>query len=222
MTSFPFKIVGFDLDGTLLDTSGDLGMALNYTLRRIGRPEVPLDQVSNLIGGGARMMLDRALALTGGTDGLDKKALHHVLLTYYEANIAVHSCLYPGTEAMLDDLANRDVKLAVVTNKMERLARHLLDTLGLTQRFVTIIGGDTLGPGRAKPEPDMVLEMISRLGGGRAAFVGDTTYDTRAASAAGIPCVGVSFGFLDAPLEQLGATATISHYDKLIPTLMQI
>jgi phosphoglycolate phosphatase len=197
-------------------------MALNHTLRTIGRPEVPLDQVSNLIGGGARMMLEKALAVTGGAGDYDIKALHRTLLAYYEDHIAVHTCLYPGAEAMLDDMDTRGVKLAVATNKSERLARHLLDTLGLTQHFVTIIGGDTLGPGRAKPEPDMVLEMINRLGGGRAAFVGDTTYDTRAASAAGIPCVGVSFGFLDVPLEQLGATATISHYDSLIPTLMQL
>lgn len=220
MTHFPFDIVGFDLDGTLLDTSMDLGMALNHALRRAGRPEVALDQVANLIGGGARMMLERALAVTGGSEGIDIAAMHRDLIEYYSNNIANYSRLFPGGADMLDALEAHGVKLALVTNKLESLARKLLDELGLTQRFATIIGGDTLGPGRSKPEPDLILEMIDRLGGGRAAYVGDTTYDTRAASAAGIPCVGVRFGFLDVPLAELGATATIGHYDELVPALI--
>jgi len=221
MTQFPFAIVGFDLDGTLLDTSLDLGKALNHALREAGHPEVPLDSVASLIGGGARMMLDRALALNGRTDG-DPKAMHRSLIAYYEANIAVHTKLFPGGEAMLDGLADRGVRIALVTNKLEHLARKLLGELRLTDRFDIIIGGDTLGPGRSKPAPDLLHEMIARLGGGSAAYVGDTTYDTRAASAAGLPCVAVDFGFMDVPLADLGATAVISHFDELIPTLETI
>ncbi len=222
MNQFPFDIVGFDLDGTLLDTSGDLGMALNHALKMAGRPQVPLGEVSRLIGGGAKVMLTRALAVTGGSEGVDVQAMHRDLLEYYEANIAVHTRLFPGGEAMLDGLAGQGVKLALVTNKLESLARKLLDELGLTQRFATIIGGDTLGPGRAKPAPDLLQEMLIRLGGGRAVYVGDTTYDTGAAMAAGIPCVAVSFGFLDVPRDQLQAAAMIDHYDELIPTLMAL
>ena len=222
MNQFPFDIVGFDLDGTLLDTSGDLGMALNHALKLAGRPEVPLDEVSGLIGGGAKVMLSRALAITGGSEGVDVAAMHRELLKYYEANIAVHTRLFPGGEAMLNGLAAHGAKLALVTNKLESLARKLLEELGLTSRFATIIGGDTLGPGRAKPAPDLLYEMLKRLGGGRAVYVGDTTFDTGAALAAGIPCVTVSFGFLDVPREQLQAAAMIDHYDELIPTLMAL
>src|SRR5690606_9273246 len=146
-------------------------------------------------------------------------ALYAAFLRYYTTNIATHSRLFPGGEAMLDGLAARGVKLAVVTNKLEALGVRLLDELGLSARFFTVIGGDTLGPGRAKPAPDPLLEMVDRAGGGRAAYVGDTTYDTRAAAAAGMPCVAVSFGFNDLPPHDLGATAVIDHYDELIPLL---
>lgn len=219
MNAFPFAIVGFDLDGTLLDTQRDLGEAVNHALRRIGRREVAVDEVRGLVGGGARRMLERALALTGGTEGVDVPGLHTALLVHYEANIAVHSRLFPGGEAMLDALAERGATLAVVTNKLEALARKLLDELGLASRFHTIMGGDTLGQERAKPAPDLLLEMIKRCGGGRAAYVGDTTYDTHAALAAGMPCVAVSFGFNDRAPNALGADTVIDHFDELVPAL---
>jgi len=220
MTDFPFAIVGFDLDGTLVDTHADLGVALNHALRLAGRPEVSADAVRDLIGGGARRMLERALTLTGGPlPDEDLTHLHRDLLAHYRANIAVHSRLFPGGAAMLDALEARGVKVAVVTNKLEELAVALLTELGLASRIATIIGGDTLGPGRAKPAPDLLHEMVARLGGGRAAYVGDTSYDTRAAQAAGLPCVVVRFGFADGPLDSLGAAALIDHYDELVPTL---
>jgi phosphoglycolate phosphatase len=220
MQNFPFDIVGFDLDGTLLDTHGDLGAAVNHALSLAGRPNRPLGSMRALIGGGAKRMLERALDEDGVALPEDEfKALYRELLGHYEANIAVHTQVFPGGEAMLDDLAERGVRLAVVTNKFERFARLVLDQLGLTHRFYTVIGGDTLGPGKAKPAPDQLHEMIARGGGGRAAYVGDTTYDTLAAKAAGLPCIAVGFGFNDLPLEQLGADAAINHFNELVCAL---
>jgi phosphoglycolate phosphatase len=221
MNNFPFQIVGFDLDGTLLDTRADLGAALNHALALAGRHPVPIAQVADLIGGGARLMLDRALANSGGAQDIDVGALHKELLVYYEANIAVHTRLFPGGADMLDALHARGVKLALVTNKLESLARELLEELDLTRRFATIIGGDTMGPGRNKPAPDQLHEMVARLGGSanKAAYVGDTTYDTRAARAAGMPSVACSFGFNDVPADQLGADAVIGHFSELVPVL---
>jgi phosphoglycolate phosphatase len=92
----------------------------------------------------------------------------------------------------------------------------------MLDRFVTVIGGDTMGPGRGKPMADPIHEMISRCGGARAAFVGDSIHDTSAATAAIIPSIAVSFGFLHQPVEELGATAIIDHFDELIPTLQRI
>lgn len=220
MNSFPFEIVGFDLDGTLLDTHGDLAEAVNHALASIGRARVPRAEVRDIVGGGSGRMLGKALELTGGRVGDDEFAvLHQRLLDHYEAHIAVHSRLFEGGEAMLDALAARGVTLAIATNKLERYARILLDQLGLSSRFPTILGGDSLGPGKGKPAPDLLHEMIAQAGGGRTAFVGDTTYDTLAARAAGIPCVAVSFGFNDLPVQELGADAVIDHYDELIPAL---
>jgi len=222
MNHFPFHIVGFDLDGTLLDTAGDLGVALNHALALAGRPPVNAAVTRDLIGGGAKRMLERALVLTGGTEGFDLDALHEQLVEHYRQHIAVHTALFPGGAAMLDALATRGVKLAVATNKLEALAVKLLGELGLAPRFYTVIGGDTLGPGRAKPRPDMLHEMVARAGLGadaRAAYVGDTTFDTHAAIAAGMACVAVRFGFNDRPADELGATAVIDHYDQLVPVL---
>lgn len=216
MTAHRFATIGFDLDGTLLDTSGDLGAAVNHALGLAGRSQVPHSAVSGLIGGGARLMLSRALALTGGDDGVDQERLFAELLAYYEANIAVHTALYPGAAAMLDALEASGTKIAVVTNKREPMARKLFDELGLTARFACIIGAGTYP---LKPAPDALHAMVAQCGGGAAAFVGDTTFDTRAAQAAGLPSVAVSFGFCDAPPHQLEADVVIDHFDALIPAL---
>lgn len=212
----PFAIVGFDLDGTLLDTSRDLGVALNHALGTIGRAPVLDAEVRNLIGGGSSLMLRRALALTGGEAGIDFEALRQVLIAHYADNIAVHTALFPGGEAMLDALDNAGVKLAVVTNKPHALAIRLFDALGLSQCFASIIGG---GLYPLKPAPDALHAMVAECGGGRAAYVGDTTFDTGAARAAGLTSVVVSFGFNDKAPQDLGADAVIDHFDQLLPTL---
>ena len=219
MTDFPFRIVGFDLDGTLLDTAYDIGHALNHALAHAGRPLVPLDEARRFIGGGSAQMLHNALMASGGLEGIDFASLQERLLAFYADNIAHHTALFPGGEAMMDALASRGVPLAIATNKREDLARRLFDELGLTSRFATIIGGNTLGPGRAKPAPDMLHEMTARCGGGRAAFVGDTTFDVGAARAAQMPVIAVSFGFNDLPAHELGADAVIEHFDELVPAL---
>ena len=222
MTDFPFQIVGFDLDGTLLDTATDLAHALNHALTHIGRPVVSIERARTFIGGGTGQMLRAALADSGGDAGIDVAALQDVLVGYYAENIARHTALFPGGEAMLEALAARGVHLAIATNKREDLARRLFDALGLTPRFATIIGGNTLGPGRTKPAPDMLHEMVARCGGGAAAFVGDTTFDVGAARAAGLPVVAVRFGFNDLPAEDLGADAVIGHFDELVPALQAL
>jgi len=220
MHSFPFDVVGFDLDGTLLDTRGDLAVALNHALALAGRPQIPLAQVSHYVGAGTRTMLSRALNAHGDLPPeAEIDALTTALIDHYEANIAVHTQLFPGGAAMLDALEQRGVRLALVTNKLERLAIRLLDTLGLSPRFATIIGGDTLGPGRAKPAPDLLHLMVERTGAKRPAYVGDTTFDTRAARAAGIPCVALTFGYGDVAPKDLGADTLIDHFDELIPAL---
>lgn len=220
MTDFPFAIVGFDLDGTLLDTSGDLAAAVNHALGSAGRTPLPVAAITRMIGGGARHMLAQGMAATGGCTEEELDVLHRRLLAYYEANMVVHTAPYPHALAALDALSARGVTLGIVTNKVERYARQVLDTLGLSDRFAALVGGDTLPVG--KPDPAPIRLMVERCSGGSAAFVGDSVYDVRAAKAAGLPVIGCAFGFLDRPAEELGADAVIDGFDQLVPTLERL
>lgn len=222
MANFPFDIVGFDLDGTLFDTSGDLAGALNHVLGLAGRPALSVETVKPMIGRGGLHMLEEALEATGGCDPQLRDRLFPEWLDFYEANIARETRPYPALIEAMDALDARGVKLAIVTNKRERFAVKLVAELGLTHRFATLIGGDTMGPGNAKPSAVPIHEMIRRCDGGRAAFVGDSIFDTLAAKNAGIPSIAVSFGFLDRPVEELGADAVIDRYDQLISVLEQL
>ena len=221
MTAFPFDIVGFDLDGTLFDTSGDIAAALNHALALAGRPVLSVEAVKPLIGLGSRNLLEQALELSGGS-AADVAQLNAELLRYYEANIARTTAPFPGLLDAMAALDARGVKIAVVTNKIEARAAQLVGELGMTHRFATLIGGDTMGEGNAKPSALPIREMIRRCGGGRAAFVGDSIFDIIAAKNAGIPSVAVSFGFLMQPVEELGADAVIGHFDELVPALERL
>ena len=222
MADFPFAIVGFDLDGTLLDTSGDLTAAVNHALAEAGRPLLTVEQVKPMIGGGAKHMLAQGMAATGGCEPEELHRLYKLLLAFYEANIAVLSRPFPGAMAAIDQLEAIGVKVAVVTNKFESLAAKVLGELGIRDRFAALIGGDTMEPGMAKPHRAPIDEMVRRCGGGRAAFVGDSIYDIMAAKNAGLPNIAVSFGFLTQPVEDLDADIIIDHFDALIPALERL
>lgn len=220
MADFPFDIVLFDLDGTLVDSARDLAPAVNHALGVLGRDPVSETATRGMIGGGTDMMLTRALEATGGlVEGAEYRKLSHALLDFYWANIAVNTVPYPGCLATLDLLAQHGCQLAVVTNKSEKPARQLLDALEMTDRFAAIYGGDTLGRERAKPLPDMLHAAIADCGGGRAAMVGDSTYDVRAGKAAGLPVVTYRYGYHDVPLPELGGDAMIDHWDELFGVL---
>jgi phosphoglycolate phosphatase len=149
MSDFPFDTIGFDLDGTLVDTAPDLCRAVNHALSTIGRPPVSEEALRQMIGGGTRAMLTRALERTGGpVDEATYQQLYAALIAHYERHTSEHSAPYPGCLAALGTLEARGCRLAVVTNKQEYLARKLLEELGFIHRFDCILGGDTLGPGR--------------------------------------------------------------------------
>jgi len=217
MNDFPFRIVGFDLDGTLVDTAADLTASVNHALALIDRAPLTVAEVRPMIGLGAKHMLDRGLLAAGGSPEGEVERLYPELLRYYEAHIAVHSRPFPGLTDALDRLDALGVATTVVTNKAERMARILLGDLGLADRMAVIIGGDTLGI--RKPSPEPILAMIDRAGGGRTAFVGDSIYDVMAAKAAGTPSVLVRFGFLDRPADEYGADHVIDDYGELVPLL---
>jgi len=220
MIPFPFAVVVFDLDGTLADTSPDLTDALNYMLTQLGRKPVPGAHVIEMVGRGMRNLMERALAATGPmTPALVEKALP-IFLQYYAVHIADRSRPYEGVTVALDLLRARGAKLALCTNKPEQLARKLLAAFGWSERFASVVGGDTL-PAR-KPDPASLREAIRQAGGGPAVLVGDSIIDIQTAAAAGVPCVAVTFGFRDRPAKELGATALIDHFDQLAGALQKL
>jgi phosphoglycolate phosphatase len=219
MADFPFDIVGFDLDGTLLETHRDLGAAVNHALELGGYDPVPVDGIEGLIGGGAKLMLQRVIDQRGGLSEEAFRPLYKALLAYYAAHNADHTRPFPGAEEALQSLASRGVRLAVVTNKFESFAREILAKLGLVDRFDCVIGGDTMGKGRSKPAPDPLIEARARCGGGSFAYFGDSSYDVLAARAAGVPVVVAGYGYCDKAPSELGGDAVVHHFDELIPAL---
>ena len=222
MTGFPFDIVGFDLDGTLLETHRDLGAAVNHALGVGGFEPVPVEGIEDLIGGGAKMMLRRVIDSRGGLPDVEFRVLYRALLAFYAENNCVYTRPYPGAIEALESLAARGVRLALITNKFESFARAILDQLDLARHFVVILGGDTLGKGRSKPAPDPLIEARARLGGGRFAYVGDSSYDVVSAHAAGVPVVVAGYGYCDKPPVELGGDAVIMGFDELVPALEKL
>ena len=228
MSDFPFDIVCFDLDGTLLETHRDLGTAVNHALTLGGFATVPVESAKDLIGGGAKAMLKQAVdAQTKGDGGVDRdafKRLYKAMLAYYGEHYAVHTRPYPGVIETLDAFEKRGVRLAVVTNKFESFARGVLSSLDLIERFDCVIGGDSLGKGedgeyRAKPLPDPILAAQERCGGGSLVYIGDSSYDRDAARAAKVPFIAAGYGYCDLTAEQFGADALIQSMDELIPAI---
>lgn len=219
MGDIPFDVVGFDLDGTLLDTHRDLAEAVNHALSLGGFDTVPVDHAKALIGGGAKAMLAKAIEEQGGVPDDRFRQLYKQMLAYYGAHSTVHTAPFAHAVDTLAALHARRVALAVITNKFESFATEILRTLQLIDCFETVIGGDTLGKGRAKPAADPLLEARARLGGGRMIYIGDSSYDVMAARNAAMPVIVAGYGFCDRPAAELGGDRVIDSLAELVPLL---
>ena len=210
------RIVVFDLDGTLVDTAPDLINALNFVLDREGLPPVPLHSARTMIGAGARRLIERGLELDGrATSTQDITRLTSDFIDYYAAHIADVSRPFEGLERALDDLSAGGYRFAVCTNKLEWLSKLLLDQLGLSPRFSAICGADTFGV--SKPDPAILQQTVARAGGrlSSAIMVGDAGPDIGVARRAGIPVIGVEFGYTEVPIADLKPDRLISHMREL-------
>lgn len=207
--------VVFDLDGTLVDTAPDLVRALNLTLDLEGLPHVAASAVRQIVGQGARAMIERGAAMSGARFSAARlDQLTEAFVTYYRADIAASSLPYPGVEETLTLLSDSGAKLAVCTNKRTDLSVQLLRTLDLEARFSAIVGADAVA--NRKPHPEHFRETVARAGGQvrRSVMIGDTAADVAAAKAAGAPAAVVSFGYSEAPVAKLGADAIITDYSQ--------
>lgn len=206
----------FDLDGTLLSTSADLLTSLNHVLELSDLGPVTFDDMTWLVGQGGRVMIARACAMTGRSITEDElTSMNTAFIEHYEAAMPGETKPFPGLITALDRLEAEGMKLAVCTNKLERLAVRLLDGLGLTGRFCAITGGDSFA--NRKPHRDHILMTIARAGGdpAQAVMIGDSVNDILAARNAGIPSIGVPFGYSDKPVQELGPDHVIEHFDEL-------
>ena len=215
--------VVFDLDGTLVDTAPDLIETLNVVFAREGLPPLDYKAARNLIGGGARRMIESGMQHQGHPASVaDVDRMFADFVSYYAAHVADKSQPFPGLDAALDRLAARGCRFAVCTNKLEGLSRLLLDTLGLTWRFAAICGQDTFGV--QKPEPEILRRTIRAAGGDiqRAIMVGDSGTDIATARAARIPVVAVDFGYSETPIKELNPDRLISHFDELVTAVLEL
>lgn len=212
----PPPIVVFDLDGTLADTAPDLIATLNVIMEREGLPPVSLESAREMIGAGARALIERGFeaARTELTPARSTELFRDFLAIYSE-HLCVHSRLFPGAAEALGRLAERGFTLAVCTNKTELLSGRLLAELGVGARFAAICGRDTFP--WFKPDPRHLTMTIAQAGGdpARAVMVGDSLADVATAKAAGIPVVAVPFGYRDRPVRELDSDVVIDHFDEL-------
>lgn len=216
-------IAVFDLDGTLAETAGDLVGTLNVILARENLSPLPLAEARDMIGAGAKALIQRGFTAAGEPLSPERlERLYVEFLDHYGAHICDQSHLFPGVVEALDALARSGFALAVCTNKIEAHAVDLLGLLGVSDRFATICGRDTFA--HFKPDPRHITLTIERAGGdvARSVMVGDSRADIDAAKAAGIPVIAVPFGYTDLPVEAYAPDRVIAHFDELVGAVQDL
>jgi phosphoglycolate phosphatase len=186
------RLIVFDLDGTLIDSTQDIASAVNATLRRLapGRAPLPMETVRSFIGDGVRELIARSLAEAGVSTPLDDAQA--VFLRCYRDCMLETTRLHQGVAPALARLASRT--LSVLSNKPGELSREILAALGVAGRFARIYGGGDV-PGR-KPDPGGLLRLMEEAGARRreTLMVGDSPVDVRTGKAAGVGTAGVTYG----------------------------
>jgi phosphoglycolate phosphatase len=191
------RLVMFDLDGTLMDSVPDLAAAVDKMLMLLGREPVGIERVRDWVGNGSRVLVRRALADRLEHDGVGDELADEALALFMQAYAGGHelTAVYPGVRECLDWLREREVKLAIITNKPAQFIEPLLEEKGLAGYFDWLVGGDTLP--QQKPDPAALFWVMDKAGvaPGESLFVGDSRNDVRAAKAATVRCVALTYGY---------------------------
>ena len=192
------KLFIFDLDGTLVDTAPDFKNSINYMLNELNESEVSLEEIRNWVGYGARELIRRTVVDKNIPH--DEKRIEEMLkifLLHYTHNIDDDSVLFNNVKNVLEFLKNNGIKLAVCTNKMERLSNILLEKLNVLHMFDYLVGGDSLS--KSKPDPFPLLNICEKLNTeiSDSIMIGDSVTDLNAGKGAGMPVVLVSYGYTD-------------------------
>ena len=190
-----YKLVIFDLDGTLVNTIADLGAATNEALRVKGLPGHSLEEYRGMVGNGVRKLVMRAMPEAMREDEQAVDALLEVFLAYYIDHIDERSRPYPGMPELLAELQAKGVLLGVASNKFQAGVEKLVGRMFPDIRFTTVLGSRPGAP--LKPDPAVVEEIRTQAGVSvqETVMVGDSATDVATAANAGVACVAVSWGF---------------------------
>lgn len=198
-----WKTILWDLDGTLLDTLGDLHAAVNAVLAQFSHPAQTIEQTRCAVGSGVRVLLARSLP--GGASDPDLEAAASAFRRYYGAHCRIKTAPYPGIDSLLTLLHRQGAAMAVVSNKPDAAAKTLVQSFFGDTIHVCLGQRDGLA---RKPAPDMVFAALEELGAAAdtAVYIGDSEVDIATAHAAGLPCISAGWGFRSqAELLQAGA-----------------
>ncbi|SIP99620.1 MULTISPECIES: HAD family hydrolase [unclassified Bosea (in: a-proteobacteria)] len=209
-------IVVFDLDGTLAETAPDIMRVLNVILVREGLAALPLERARELVGAGARALIERGFNVSGRPlDAATLDRLFEDFLLIYAEDVASGSYLFDGVPEAMERLAGEGYALAVCTNKPILHTRLILEHFGVADRFASVAGRDSFA--FFKPDPRHLTMTIEAAKGDprRAVMIGDSRTDILTARAAGIPSICVPFGYTDVPIETLKPDYVIQHFDEL-------
>jgi phosphoglycolate phosphatase len=217
MIAAGYSAVVVDLDGTLADTAEDIHVSLITALRDEGLPPVDLASARLMIGGGPQLLVERALDRLGvDTDTRLVTRLTEAFHAHYRVHGDRHARLYDGAESALQQLHATGIRVGICSNKPDDLCRMLTKSFNI-DRYVDEILGSTPGMPK-KPDPAPLLAIIERLGvmPQDTLYVGDSDADVKAARAAGVPVMLVSYGYTLRPANQLGADAVINSLADLV------
>jgi phosphoglycolate phosphatase len=214
----PSRLVVFDLDGTLIDSIGDIASSVNAALaERYGDTgRLPMGTVRGFVGSGARTLIERCLESLG-QPAADVGPVFERFLPLYNARLVETTLLYPGMRDALDVIATAGrAQLAVLTNKPGSMSRTIVRALGLEGRFIGVIGGDDLKS--RKPDPEGLLKLCATAGvaPSEAALVGDSAVDILTAKNAGVLAVGVLWGYDRDGVERERPDVTVAHPADLV------
>lgn len=206
----------FDLDGTLIDSAPDLACTANQMRVARDLPPLPYEQLRCMVGSGARGMIGAALGIK--PDAPEFEALKHEFLDAYERRMLQETRIFDAVHGLLDALHAHPLPWGIVTNKAERFALPITQSLGLAARAVAVIGGDTTP--YAKPHPAPLLEAARRAGvaAQHCIYVGDDERDIIAGRAAGMRTVAAAWGYLGEgkAVHDWGADLTIDQPHQLL------
>ncbi|MCS3808296.1 phosphoglycolate phosphatase [Xanthomonas sp. 4461] len=212
---FPYPLVIFDLDGTLVDSAPNITEALNATLHELGLQQFSEATIRGWIGEGVHVLLATALREAGGTHDADTEM--PVMMRHYEACLLHDPQLYSGVGEALTGLREAGATLALCTNKPSRFIAPLLEHLGIASQFSSVLGGDSLAQRKPDPAPLLHLARQFRHTPQQCLMVGDSATDAAAAHAAAMPLAMVRYGYLRGfDVQSAGAVAVMDDMRELL------